>query len=138
MSVGASEVLAQFCKAADNQKILSCRSRVQLLVLEDPGVAMGNEHGVQTCGECWIDVGLRAVSDHPCRIVSAVVLLSHVSVNTGVLFGHDFDGCKKLLHRGSLDLAALLGRSAFGDEDKTMTGRKVLESLQHLGKEFDG
>ncbi len=37
------------------------------LVLEDPGVVVGDEDGVEAGGEGGIDVGAGAVADHPGR-----------------------------------------------------------------------
>jgi len=43
-------------------------------VLEDPGEVMRNEDGVQSCAEGRVDIGARAVADHPgCGGVAAMM-----------------------------------------------------------------
>ena len=70
------KVLAEFGEAANDEQLLLRRSRVDLLVLQYPGVAVGHENGVQPGGEGGIDVGFRAVADHPRRGVRKIVFLN--------------------------------------------------------------
>lgn len=58
-------MFSQFCEAAYYQELLAFWGLFYFFVLEDPGIAVGDENGVQSCGERGIDVGFGTVADHP-------------------------------------------------------------------------
>src|SRR5580692_10366502 len=61
-------MLAQFGEAADDEELLTGGGWVDFFVLEDPGVTVRDEDGVQAGGHRGVDVGFRAVADHPCGV----------------------------------------------------------------------
>jgi len=90
------EMLAEFRKAADDQQLLLRRRGVELFVLQYPRIAVRDEDGVQTGGQRGIDVGLRAVADHPGGSGDQIIFFDHGSVRCGVFFGDDFDSGEML------------------------------------------
>jgi len=58
-------VLAQFWKGIQFEQALAGGGGVDGFVLEDPGVRMMDVYGVQAGGKRGVDVGARAVADHP-------------------------------------------------------------------------
>lgn len=101
----SSKVFAEFGEAAYYQELLALRGMVYFFVLEDPGVAVGDEDRVEAGGHGRIDVGLRAVADHPGGIAAAFVLLGKVPVDLGTLLCHDLHRREILLHSRTLHLS---------------------------------
>jgi hypothetical protein len=62
------EVFLELAEMIQHQQALGWRSGREFFVLENPGVAVGYEDGVQTGRDGWVDVGFRAVADHPCGV----------------------------------------------------------------------
>ena len=67
------EVLAQLAELFDRQQSTRWRRFGDIIVFEDPCIAVGDEDGVQSNGQRRIDVGSGAVSDHPGCISGEVV-----------------------------------------------------------------
>jgi len=126
-------MLTQFGEASDDEELLACGRWIHLLMLEDPGVAMGNEDGVESGGERWVDVGLGAVADHPGVAVVAIVFVGELGVYFGVFFSDDLDRLEVLLHSGTLDFARLLFERSFGDEYQTIVPREILQRFGNFG-----
>lgn len=98
-------MLPQFGEAADDQKVLSRRCRADLFVLQNPGIAVRNEHRVQSGGERRVDVRLRAVSDHPGRVVLQFIFVSQRGINFRIFLGNNFDGREVFVDTRALDLS---------------------------------
>ena len=56
---------AQIVEPLHHQQPLWRTSGCQFLVLENPGIAVRHENGMQSRRQRRIDVGLRTVPDHP-------------------------------------------------------------------------
>ena len=117
--------------------MLAAGGLVDDLVLEDPGEVVGDEDGVEAGAEGWVDVGARAVADHPCVAGLAAVVGGEGQVSFGVLFGEDLDRCEVLGEAGAVELVRLLLLIAFGDEDETVAGGEVGEGRGDAGEELD-
>ena len=107
-------------------------------MLEDPSVAVGDEHGVESGGQRGVDVGLGAVADHPGGVVLEFVFVSESGIDFCIFLGNDFDGREVFLDSGALDFSRLLGRCAFCDEDQAVAHGEVLQSFGNFGDELDG
>lgn len=78
------------CKVAESrqlQKLLTYRWRINHLMFQYPGEFVRNEYGLQPGSERRINVGSRAVSDHPCGGAVATMAGSNFEVGVAMLFG---------------------------------------------------
>ncbi len=107
------------------------------LVLEDPGVVVGDEDGVEAGGEGGVDVGAGAVADHPGGGGFKGVVVGEGEVGVGVFFGEDLDVGEEVGEAGAGELVPLFGLAALGDKDEAMAEGKVGEGEGDGGKEFD-
>lgn len=107
------------------------------LVLEDPGVVVGDEDGVEAGGEGGIDVGAGAVADHPGRRRFEGVVAGQGEVGVGVFFGEDLDVGEEVGEAGAGEFFALLGFAAFGDENEAVAEGEVGEGGGDGGEELD-
>jgi len=119
------------------EELLAGGGLVDDLVFEDPGEVVGDEDGVQACREGRVDVGARAVPDHPGVGGFAAVVVDEVTVGVAVFFGQDLDGGEMGGEAGALELAGLFFENPLGDEDQAVTGGQVGESLGNVGEELD-
>ena len=117
--------------------MLACGGLVDDLVLEDPGEVVGNEDGVEAGCECGIDVGARAVADHPGVAGLAAVVGGKGTVGVVMLFWEDLDGREVRGEAGALELAGLLFGVSFGDHDEAVAGGEIGESRGYVGEELD-
>ena len=103
------------------------RRGIEFLVLKNPGIAVRNEDGVQSGSQRGIDVGLRAVSDHPGGRRSATVFFDELRVGRLVLLRHDLRRLEKFPQSRAFDLAALLGERALRYQDQAMAALQLLK-----------
>ena len=73
-------------------QVLAGWRRIDGFMLERPGEVVGNEDGVDAGLEGGIDVGARAVADHPGAGAVAAVTGDEAGVSGRVLLGQDLDG----------------------------------------------
>ena len=59
------EVIGELTKMLDHEQAASVRRITDFLVLEDPGLVVRDKNRIQPGGEGGVDVGFRAVADHP-------------------------------------------------------------------------
>ncbi len=81
----------QFGEGGEFEELLAGRRLVDDLVLEDPGEVVGDENGVKAGREGGVDVGARAVADHPGAAGVAGVVRGEGAIGLMMLFGEDFD-----------------------------------------------
>jgi hypothetical protein len=62
--LGLKDVL-EFSEGVEFDQLLAFRGRAERGVLKDPRAAVEEEDGVEAGGECWVDVALGTVADHP-------------------------------------------------------------------------
>src|SRR2546430_16475985 len=106
--VWSLEMLARLRESTHCQQAARRLRRRDFVMLEDPGVAVGNKDCVEASRECWINIRPGAVSNHPRSVVREPVLANHRAVNSHILLGHDLYCCKIFLQAGALDLSRLL------------------------------
>src|SRR4051812_47566776 len=104
--------------------MLTRRSIVQDFVLEHPSEVMGDEYGIETRSECRVDIGFRAVADHPGGWGFAGMMSSKGDVGLIVFLGQDFDGGEVGGQTGAAELVGLLGGISLGDENEAVPGGK--------------
>ena len=75
-----SKVLNKFRERVQHQQLARRRRACQFFVLKHPGIGVRNENGVNTGGERRIDVGFRAVADHPCAFGGQKMTLDHFTL----------------------------------------------------------
>ena len=136
--LGKSEVMAEVAEAFDLQQAAVADFGADLAALQHPGVAVRDEDGMQTGLERGIDVGLRAVADHPGEVGRQGVFLDETAVGVSMLFGDDVDGGEMLLQSGALELACLLGDVALGYQKKMVALSEVGQCLGNFGQDFHG
>src|SRR5579872_4076780 len=78
-------------------------------MLKDPGVPVRDKNRVQAGGKCRIDVGLRAITDHPRGVARQRILRNDVVIRRYVLLGDNFDGSKVTLKPGALNFPRFSG-----------------------------
>ncbi len=131
------EVEQEFSEGGKLEQMLAGRRLVDDLVLENPGEVVGDEDGVESGGEGWIDVGARAVADHPGVGGLADVVVDERTVGLVVLLGEDLDGGKVRGEAGALELVGLLGGVPLGDEDEPVAGGELGQGWLDGWKELD-
>jgi hypothetical protein len=131
------EELYQVGESCQFQKSLAGRGMVDGFVLEDPGEVVRDKDGVQAGGEGGVDVGLRAVSDHPRRTGFAAVMFREAAVGSMVFLRENFDSAEVRGEAGAAQLVRLLGVIAFGDQDEAMAGGEVGQGVFNAGEQFD-
>jgi hypothetical protein len=124
-------------KGGKFDEVLAGWRLVDDLVLEDPGEVVGDEDGVESRGECGVDIGARAVADHPGGAGFAAVMERERDVGFGVLFREDFDGAEVRGEAGAVELVLLLLGVALGDQDDSVTGGEVGQRTCNVGQELD-
>jgi hypothetical protein len=129
-------MLPQFGKPPDDEQFLPRRSRIDLLVLQDPGVAVRHKNRVQTGRHRGIDIRLRTVADHPRGIERQLMFFDHAPVCSWIFLGDNLDRGKIFLQAGALDLSRLLGDRSLGHQDQPMALRQVLQRLQHFRQQL--
>lgn len=110
---------------------------VDILALERPGEVVGDEDGVKTCCEGWIDIGLGTVSDHPCGASLAAVMRGETAVSHIMFFGQNLDGAEVASQTGTAKLVSLFAVISLGDEDETVTRAEFGQSFEDVGKKLD-
>ncbi len=88
------------------------------LMLEGPGVLVGNVHGVEANLHRRINVTAGAVADHPAVGFHDFVLVHQPAVRLRIFFRHDLNELEKSLQAGAFDLRGLLRGFAFGEENE--------------------
>src|SRR5713226_8735119 len=83
----ASEMAPQVCELIDHNQPAASGSYV--LLLQNPGMRVRHEYGVQTAFERWIDIRLRTVADHPGSVGMELPLRHQSSVGFAVLLLDD-------------------------------------------------
>jgi len=122
---GCLEVTGQLSEGGQFEKMLPGRGLVDDLVLEDPGEVVGDEDRVEASRESWVNVGARAVADHPGVAGLATVMGDEGAVGVVVLFVEDLDGGEVGGEAGALELVGLLLGVTFGDHDQAVAGGEV-------------
>src|ERR1700722_2635868 len=107
------------------------------LVLEDPGEVVGDEDGMKTGREGWVDVGAGAVADHPGPAGLATVVGSQREISFVMFFGQNFDRAEVGGETGALELVGLLFGIAFGDHDEAVPSGEVGEGRGDVREELD-
>jgi hypothetical protein len=119
------------------EEVLAGWRLIDRFVFENPGEVVGDEDGVEARAESGVDVGARAVADHPGGAGLAAMMGAEGAVGLGMLFGEDFDGGEVRGEAGAAELASLLFRVALGDEDEAVAGGEFGEGRGYVGEEFD-
>src|SRR5579875_331525 len=84
---GGLEVAGELGEGSQLEELAIGWRMVDVLALERPGEVVWDKDGVQAGGEGGVDVGLRAVADHPCRFCLAGVVFGQAAVGVMVLLG---------------------------------------------------
>ena len=119
------------------EKVLASRRLVDDFVLEDPCEVVGDKDGVESSGEGGVDIGARAVADHPSEAGFAAVVAGEREVGFVVLLGQDFDGGEVGGQSRAAKFIGLFVGIAFGDEDEAVACREVGEGFGDVGEELD-
>ena len=98
---------------------------------------MRDEDGVQSGCEGGIDVGTRAITNHPRYAGFAAVVVGEREVGFVVLLGQDFDSGEMRGQARATEFVGLLIGGAFGDEDEAVAGGEFGESFGNAGKELN-
>lgn len=131
------EVECKIRKGGEFQKNLTVGRLVDYLVLQHPGEVVRDEDCVEAGGQGGIDVGARAVADHPCRRCFAGVVRRQGEVGFGVFLRQDLNCGEVRCQTGAVELVVLLFGIALGDHDDAVAGREVGEGFGNFGEEFD-
>ncbi len=134
--VGCLEVAAQAGEAVDFEQELRGDGLLDLVVFEDPGVGVVDKDGMKSGGEGWIDVGTRAVADHPCLLRVERVFADDVAIGVDVFLRWHFNGSEMLLDAGALEFVELLFGVAFGGEDDGVAFGEAGEGFGNAGEQF--
>lgn len=131
------KVVGKIGEMGQFEELAADRGMIDVFALQCPGKVVGDEDGVQSGGEGGIDVGFRAVTDHPCGAGFAGVMRGKAAIGSMVLFGENFDGAEVRGKAGAAEFVGLLVMVSLGDQDEAMTGGKVGQSFGNVGQEFD-
>ena len=113
------------------------RRLVNDLVLEHPGKVVRDEDGVKAGCQGGINVGARAVADHPGVAGLAAVMGDEGKIGFVVFFGKNFDRREVSGKAGAMKLVGLFFGVAFGDHDEAVAGSEVGKGGGHVREEFD-
>jgi hypothetical protein len=117
--------------------VLTCGWLVDDLVFEDPGEIVGDKDRVESCAKSGVDVGARAVADHPGVTGLAAVLGREREISFVVLFREDLDGREVRSEARAAEFIGLLFGVSLGDHDETMARGEVGEGGINVGEKFD-
>ena len=84
-------MFAEFGEAADYEELLPSWGREDFFVFKDPGITVRHEYGVQAGGHCRINVGFRAVADHPGGLAVEIIFCDDACICSGIFLSDDFD-----------------------------------------------
>jgi hypothetical protein len=131
------KVARQLCEVRQFKQLPSGGRMVDILALECPGEVVGDEDGVESCGEGRVDVGFGTVADHPRGAALAAMVSGETAVRRVMFFGQHLDGAEVRSEAGAAELVRLLGVVSLGDEDEAVTGGELGEGFTDAGKKFD-
>src|SRR5215472_3196501 len=126
-----SKMTAQLSERLDPDQLAFRIGNPDLLMLEHPSIGVWYEDGIQTGCERWIDVGFGTIADHPGVIFIDLVFARDLLVGRWALLHDDFNRVEEWFQARALDLALLLGRLAFGDENQVMPRREILQGFRN-------
>lgn len=98
---------------------------------------VGDEDSVQSRSQSRIDVGARAVADHPGAARITAVVAGERKVSLVVFLGKDLNSGKVRCKPRPLQLTGLFGRVSFGDKDEAVPSGQIGERLGYLWEKFD-
>jgi hypothetical protein len=119
------------------QKILPLRSKIKLLVLQNPGAGMVDVDCMQTRGERRIDIGARAIADHPGSVRFQLILCAHTAIGFRILLLGNFDCLKVLAESGSSQFVRLFSLIPLGHQDQAVPRGKLGQRLGNAGQKLD-
>src|SRR5271165_1779204 len=111
------EKLAQISETLHLQQAAIRRVAPQLVALQRPGLVVRNEDRVQACFQCRIDIGLRAIPNHPRDFGYQGVLLHDGAIDSSIFLGNHLDCSEVFLQTRPLHLPLLFGEIAFGNHE---------------------
>ena len=106
-------------------------------MFEDPGEVVRDEDGMQAGGECRIDIGARAVADHPGGMGIAGMIGGEGAVGGLALFGDDLYGGEVGGEAGAHELVGLLLWIALGDENEAVAFGEFCKGVFDGGEGLD-
>ena len=110
---------------------------VDIFAFQCPGKVVGDEDGIEPSGEGRVDVGLRAVADHPRCAALAAMVRGEAAVGRIVFFGEHFDGAEVRGQSGAAKFVRLFGVVSLGDEDETVARGEFGEGFTDVGKKLN-
>ena len=100
-------------------------------MFEDPRVGMAHENRMQARCEGRVDVGPRAVSDHPGCARGETILFADRCIGVGIFLGWDFYAAEISGDAGALEFVGLFSLVAFGHEDELVTRGQERQCLAY-------
>ena len=108
-------------KLSSSRSAAPAGARVDVFVLEHPGVRMVDVDGMQPGGQCGIDIRAGTVADHPGVWQERVHTSRRPSICCGIFLVRDFDGGEVVAKAGARQLVGLLVGISLGHQDETVT-----------------
>ena len=108
---------------------------VDFLVLQFPGVRMGDENRAQTRAQGRVDVGAGAVADHERARALESGGFDQPPVGRFVLFRRHFDVAEMAPQPRAVKFAHLLARVPLGEEDQMMARGEFSQCLRDVGQQ---
>lgn len=130
-------MVCQVCEVGQFEKLPPGGRMVDILALECPGKVVGDEDGIEPCGEGGVNVGFGTVADHPRRAALAAMVGGEAAVSRMMFFGQHFDGAEVRSQTGAAKLVGLFRVVSLGDEDETVARGEFGEGLLDVGKKLD-
>jgi hypothetical protein len=130
-------VVGEFGEGRQFEELLARGRLVDDLVLENPGEIVRDEDSVEASAQGRIDVGSRAVADHPGRAGIARIPHREIGISGVVLFGEDLDCGEVGSEAGAMEFIRLLGGVSLGDEDEPVPRGEIGERGGDPVKQFD-
>src|SRR5947199_5548968 len=124
-------------KALHHQQAARCFYRRNFFMLQNPGVSVGHEYGVDAGCQGWVDIRLGTVSNHPRGVRRQRVFRNYFSISCSILLRDDLYGRKMSFQSGALNFAGLFSDGALGHQDQSMPSGEVLQRFWHIWKDLD-
>src|ERR1700679_106215 len=87
----ALEVFGKCVETVKLEQALRGHRLREMVVLQHPGVGMMHVDGVKTDSDRWVDIGTRAVADHPRGLWHKRIPCDDLAIGIGVLLRRDLN-----------------------------------------------
>lgn len=127
----------QITETGQFEQVLPHGRLVDDFMFKNPSEVMRDKDGVEPRRQRRVDVGARAIADHPRRTGLAAMVGAEREIGLRVFFREHFDRREMLSQTRPAQLPGLLFGIALGHEDKPVAGGEFGESMSDHRQKFN-